>query len=129
MISIASFSACASVMKRTADATGRRAEWAAAWLLRAEGYVILATRFRSVAGEIDLIARRRKLVAFVEVKARRDTAVALESVLPRQRLRIQRTAEHFLRTRPELADHELRFDVIAWRPWRLPLHVKDAWRP
>ena len=116
-------------MKQTSDATGRRAERAAAWLLRAKGYSILATRFKTPVGEIDLVASRPGLVVFVEVKARREAAAALEAVLPRQRARIVRAAEQFLRTRPELALMGVRFDVIAWRPWRLPIHLPDAWRP
>jgi putative endonuclease len=116
-------------MPQTSDAMGRRAERAAAWLLRAKGYSILATRFRTPMGEIDLVATRPGIVVFVEVKRRRDPTLALESVLPRQRSRIARAAEQFLRARPDLAGLDVRFDVIAWRPWRLPLHLADAWRP
>ena len=50
--------------------TGLSAESRAAALLMAKGYRILAKRFRTPHGEIDIVAKRRNLVAFVEVKAR-----------------------------------------------------------
>ena len=115
--------------KADAEAFGRRAERRAAWWLRLKGYAVLARRFRSPAGEIDLVAGRPGLVAFVEVKARPDALAGLEALGPRQRRRIVRAAEHFLKLRPELADAELRFDLVVCAPWRLPRHVPDAWRP
>jgi len=48
--------------------TGLSAESRAAAYLMAKGYRILAKRFRTPHGEIDLVVRRRNLVAFVEVR-------------------------------------------------------------
>src|SRR5436309_10796074 len=63
--------------------TGLSAEArAAAWLL-AKGYRILAKRFRTPYGEIDIVARRRNLLAFVEVKARASLDEAAYAVTPR----------------------------------------------
>ncbi len=56
--------------RRQAYVRGRRAEALAAWWLRLKGYRILARGFRVAAGEIDLIARRGRLIALIEVKAR-----------------------------------------------------------
>ncbi len=78
------------------DATGRRAEIISAWLLRLKGYRILAQRFKTPVGEIDLIAKRASIIAFVEVKARPSAAAAMESVSARQRRRIARAALLFL---------------------------------
>ena len=111
--------------KRDSERFGRRAERAAAIYLALKGYRILARRFRSPAGEIDLIARRGRLVVYVEVKARTGEAAVIRE---RQRRRIRRAAEHFLKLRPELASREQRFDAILIRPWALPAHLKDAWR-
>ena len=58
-------------MKRQrAESGGRRAETLAAWWLRLKGWRILATRARTPVGEVDLVARRGRTLAFVEVKAR-----------------------------------------------------------
>ena len=56
--------------RRAGYARGLVAEGIAAWLLRLKGYRVLATRYRTPLGEIDIVARRGKVLAFVEVKAR-----------------------------------------------------------
>lgn len=114
--------------RRKSFRLGLRAETAAAWLLRLKGYRILARRHRTPVGEIDLIARRGKLVAFVEVKARADAAAAAESLAPRQQARIVRAAEAYLQTRPDLAACDLRFDMVLVAPGRRPVHVANAWQ-
>src|SRR4029079_1525858 len=75
---------------------GISAESRAAALLIAKGFRILARRWKSPAGEIDIIARRRPLLVFVEVKARANLDEAAESVVPRQRARIAAAAEAWL---------------------------------
>lgn len=110
------------------EAWGRWAERMAAWSLRLRGYRVIARRYRTPIGEIDLIARRGRLLAFVEVKARTDLEQALVALGPRQRQRTARAAELFLLQHPSCAGCTLRFDLIAVRPWRLPRHLIDAWR-
>ena len=114
--------------RRAAQRHGLTAETLAAWRLRLAGYRILARNFRVPAGEIDLIVRRGRVVAFVEVKARADTAAAAEAVHAGKRLRVRNAARAFLANRPELADLTLRFDVVLVTPGRLPQHLRDAWR-
>jgi putative endonuclease len=97
----------------------------AAWLL-AKGYRILARRFRSRAGEIDIIARRRGVTAFVEVKARATLDEAAYAVTPIQQHRIIAAAEAWLATHPQYANDELRFDAMLIAPGRLPRHLVAA---
>ena len=115
--------------RRAAFRLGHRAERLCVWSLRLRAYRILARRFRVPAGEIDLIARRGRIVTAIEVKARGDYGAAAEAVTPKQRRRIARALEHFLGTRPDLRGHDLRFDVMLVTPGRLPRHIRDAWRP
>ena len=115
--------------RRQAYGAGRRAEGLAAWWLRFKGYRILARGLRLPVGEIDLIARRGRCLAFVEVKRRATLAAALEAVTPRQRRRILRAAEAWLAQRPDLAGLDLRFDALLLVPGRWPRHLPDAWRP
>lgn len=115
--------------RRTAERAGRRAEALAALWLRAKGYRILDRRARTPCGEIDLVARRGRLIAFVEVKARDTLAAALEAVTPMAQDRIVRAAEAWLADHPGLCACETRLDLIAMRPRRLPRHLRDAWRP
>lgn len=80
-------------------------------------------------GEVDLIARRGKVIAFVEVKTRGTLDDALASVSPQARARIARAAEHYLQQRARRADAGcmLRFDVIALVPPWTVRHVVNAW--
>ncbi|MGJ3261581.1 MAG: YraN family protein [Rhodospirillales bacterium] len=115
--------------RRRANRRGRGGEMLAAALLRLKGYRILARGYRVPAGEIDIVAARGQIVAFIEVKARTGLDAALASVGPAQRRRIVRAAEHFFSQHAGLQDRDMRFDVIAIVPGRLPKHVADAWRP
>lgn len=107
---------------------GLRAEALAVLLLRLKGYGILARRYRTPAGEIDIVARRLGRLAFVEVKTRGEAAAALESVTLRARGRIRRSAEHFLAAHPGLDGLRMGFDVVIVVPPGLPRHLRDAWR-
>ncbi len=108
---------------------GLMAEGVASLMLRLKGYRILARRFRTPLGEIDLVARRGRTVAFLEVKARADFATAAEAVTIYQQRRIINAAQLFLAQHPGLGDLDCRFDLVAVMPWRLPCHMPDAWRP
>ena len=112
--------------RRVAERRGRRAERLAAWYLRCKGYRILARRFRTSVGEIDLIARRGRLVAFVEVKQRVSLAEAAEAVTLTGRRRIARAASAWLSANPAAAALDLRFDVVICLPGRLPRHIAGA---
>lgn len=108
--------------------TGAQAEHLAAWLLRLKGYRILARRWRSPAGEIDLIARRGRTLAFVEVKLRPDSATAHYAIRPAQQQRILRAASHFVARHARYAEDDMRVDAILVVGWRWPKHIMDAWR-
>ncbi len=116
----------ASPARVAAFRTGISAESrAAAWLM-AKGYRILAKRFRTPYGEIDIVARRRNLVAFVEVKARGSLDDAAYAVTPRQQARIIEAAQAWLMAHPEHAEFDLRFDAMLIVPRRLPRHLPAA---
>jgi putative endonuclease len=106
--------------------TGLSAEGKAAAYLMAKGYRILAKRFRTPYGEIDLVARKRNLIAFIEVKARAGLDEAAYAVTPRQQRRIIDAAQAWLMAHPEHAEFELRFDAVLIAPRRLPRHLLAA---
>jgi putative endonuclease len=108
---------------------GHLAEAAAALTLLAKGYRLIARRYRTPLGEIDLIARRGRQIAFVEVKARPTRREALESVGRASERRIVDAADMWLAKHPDAAGLDLRYDMILVTPWRLPMHVADAFRP
>jgi putative endonuclease len=106
--------------------TGLSAESRAAAMLLAKGYRILARRFRTPHGEIDIIARKRNLIAFVEVKARASLDEAAYAVTPRQQRRIVDAASAWLVAHPEHAEFDMRFDVMLIAPRHLPRHLLAA---
>jgi putative endonuclease len=71
-----------SAVRREAERRGRRAESLAVWLLRLKGYRLLARRYKTSVGEIDLIARRGRTIAFVEVNSRPTMEEATEAATP-----------------------------------------------
>jgi putative endonuclease len=94
-------------------ATGRAAEALAVEHLRALGYAIVATNWRTRFGEIDVVARDRDTVVVVEVRSRRTAAFgsAADSVGPRKRQRLVRMAEAYLQQHAPRAN--ARIDVVT----------------
>ncbi|MBT5518917.1 MAG: YraN family protein [Rhodobiaceae bacterium] len=117
-----------SAAKRQADKRGRRAEFWAACVLRLKGYRILRRNYRVAVGEIDLIARRGRVLAFVEVKYRGDIKSAQNAIRDHQWQRIERAANRFVASHKGLQDKLWRFDVMACAPRAWPKHIEDAWR-
>ena len=105
---------------------GVSAEGRASLFLAAKGYRTLARRWKTPAGEIDLVVQRGRLVAFVEVKARAKLDAAAEAVLPRQKRRIIAAAEAWLAAHPEHAGYDMRFDAVLIAPGKMPRHIVSA---
>jgi putative endonuclease len=112
--------------RQVAFRTGISAESRAAAFLIAKGFRILARRWRSPVGEIDIVARRRALLVFVEVKARETLDDAAWSVTDRQRARIIAAAEVWLARFPDSRIQDIRFDAMLVAPGRIPRHIPAA---
>jgi putative endonuclease len=112
--------------RQVAFRLGISAESRAAALLIAKGFRILARRYRSPVGEIDIVARRRHLLVFVEVKARERLDDAAWSVTDRQRSRIIAAAEAWLADHPDSSIHDIRFDAMLVAPGHVPRHIPAA---
>ncbi|HYJ29071.1 MAG TPA: YraN family protein [Allosphingosinicella sp.] len=112
--------------RQQSERGGRRAETLAAWWLRLKGWKILARRLRTPLGEVDIVARRGRVVAFVEVKARASAAEAALA-LDEYRLRRVAAAAGALAHRFARAGDDLRIDAMFIVPRRLPRHVTNVW--
>ena len=112
--------------RRVAFRFGLSAESRAAAFLVAKGYRVLARRFRTPLGEIDIVARRRGVLVFIEVKARDNFDEAAEAIGKRQQARIIDAAQLWLAAHPEDAMRDMRFDAILVIPGRLPRHLPAA---
>lgn len=109
-----------------AERRGRQAERIAAWWLRLKGWQIMARRLRTPAGEIDLIARRDRLVIFVEVKARADDAELNLAVDERRLARVARAAEVVAHDYLRPGD-DMQIDAMLLAPGRPPRHLSNVW--
>ena len=109
---------------------GRWSETVATWWLRAKGYHILDRRWRVKGGEIDIIARKRRLIIFVEVKARRTVDAARFAVTATKSQRVTHAAALWISRKaasdPALHGHSYRLDAVLIAPWQLPCHVPDV---
>jgi putative endonuclease len=118
--------------RQAAHRLGHAAEWRAVWRLRLAGYSILARRYKTKLGEIDIVVRRGGILAFVEVKARADVTMATDALGGRQFGRVARAASLFIAHHPRYAAHSVRFDaVLVGGPllrqlW--PRHLPDVWQ-
>lgn len=114
--------------RRLRERAGRRGEWLAAWYLRLKGWSVLAQRVKTPRGEVDIVARRGRTVAFVEVKWR-GSAEALGLAIDAHRLRRVAAAAEALAPRFARAGDDIRIDVLLLAPKRLPQHIINAWQP
>ena len=112
--------------RRQSEEAGRMAEVLALWSLRLKGWRLVAHRYKSPVGEVDLIMRRKDVTAFIEVKARRTLDGAIQSVTPRQARRISAAARHFMAADRTAALQSCRFDIVAVSPYHWPRHIENA---
>ena len=112
--------------RAAAEKRGRSAETLACWYLRLYGWRILARRARVPGGEVDIVARRGRTLAFVEVKARANEAAAAFSLdayrMRRVAVAAERLAPRFMRP-----GDELRIDALFMIPRRWPRHMANVW--
>ena len=112
--------------RHEAEKRGRGAESLACWYLRLKGWHILARRARVPGGEVDIVARRRRTLAFVEVKAR-GSADAAAHALDAWRLRRVVTAAERLSSQYMRDGDDVRIDAIFIVPGRWPRHLANVW--
>jgi putative endonuclease len=113
----------------TRHQTGLSAESRAAAYLVSKGFRIIARRLRTPHGELDIVATKGRLIVFAEVKARDTADRAAASLTKVQQQRIVRAAELFLaKQKANLADLDIRFDVLLVAPGGAPVHLADAFR-
>ncbi|POR53055.1 YraN family protein [Bosea psychrotolerans] len=112
-----------SARAKRSGATGRRSEWLAVLWLSMKGYRLLARRFGGKGGEIDLIVKRGRTIAFVEVKARGALEDALGAITPQKRRLVEARIRQWLAQNPWAMGHHLRADAVFLAPRHWPRHV------
>ncbi|MFN7709390.1 MAG: YraN family protein [Holosporales bacterium] len=113
--------------KQAAYRRGLVAELLAIIWLTLKGYRLLAWRYQSPVGEIDLVFRRQRTLVFCEVKHRKTLEDAVFSLQKQQQRRIMRAAEHFIHFHPRLAGLDMAFDAVFISTRGLK-HLRHAWQ-
>ena len=92
---------------------GKDGENIAAAFLEKKGFRIIEKNYRTVFGEIDIIARDRGVIVFVEVKTRSDITFGypFEAVNPKKREKIRKSALCFMKGQKK--ESPARFDVMS----------------
>ena len=115
-------------MTRSGHQTGLEAEKLCRLALRLKFYRIVAERYKTPMGEIDIVAARGRSLIAIEVKARATRDAAVASISHNQQQRIVAAMQDFVMRHPHYRRFDLRFDVMAVMPRRWPLHIKNAWQ-
>lgn len=114
------------IARQRAERRGRRGEWIAIAMLVLKGWQIIGRRVKTPLGEIDLVARRGRTLAFIEVKWRASPQAARESFHPRQQARLMRAAALWRARRSGLGTLATRFDLVCIAPGHWPVHLKGV---
>ncbi|MBY0283926.1 MAG: YraN family protein [Sphingomonas sp.] len=112
--------------RQAAEARGREGETLAAAHLKRRGWTIIAERVRTKVGEVDLVAKRKGLIAFVEVKVR-ATAAELDFAIDERRLARVAAAAEALAPTYATQGEDIRIDVILIAPGAKLRHIENAW--
>ena len=93
---------------------GKKGEDIAAAFLKKKGYNILFRNYKCSFGEIDIVAKHKKILSFIEVKTRRTKKYGLpqEAVTPAKQTKISRVALEFVQ-RYKMDNRAARFDVVS----------------
>lgn len=98
--------------KQRSERSGRQAERLAALYLRLRGFRILASRYKTKAGEIDLIAARGDLIVMAEVKFRATIGAAHDSLSASSERRIRSAADLYIARHRFAQNKAVRFDAL-----------------
>jgi putative endonuclease len=115
-----------AVDRKRAERRGHWAETLAALALMLKGYRLLARRFKTPLGEVDLVMRRGRVTAFIEVKTRRTTDDAVIAVTNTATRRIAAAAGLWLARDPRAVQGDCRFDIVTVSPYQWPKHIPNA---
>jgi len=124
--------------RQQAEKAGRQAENLTALYLQLKGYRILQRRFKTRAGEIDLIVRKAGTLAFIEVKRRQSLKLAQDSLNSQTQSRIMKAADIYISQNSHAQKLAHRFDAVfiissgissGLKGLGRPYHMKDLWRP
>ena len=112
---------------------GILAEFITIIFLWIKGYKILARRYKTYCGEIDIIAKKHKTLIAVEVKARKNFSkkngfLIDEVITKNQQKRIKNSMVFFVKINyKKYQNYNIRFDLVVICPYQKPFHLTNFW--
>ncbi|MBX9977554.1 MAG: YraN family protein [Alphaproteobacteria bacterium] len=104
--------------------SGKFYEKLAGFFLLLKGYKIIQYRYKTVVGEIDILACKGKTLIAVEVKGRKTMEASYYALSLFQKRRIQQT---LLIAQKQFSHFKhLRCDTILISSFKWPIHIKNA---
>ena len=95
---------------------GIYAEKFAIFFLFIKGYKILAWRYKTPFGEIDIIAKKNNFLIFIEVKSTKNKNLNIEIALRKDQInRMFRAINYFTKTNKQLQKMPHRIDFIEFK--------------
>lgn len=113
-------------VRRGRNRSGWIAEWAVVVYMTLKGYRLIARRYKTHVGEVDLIMARNRRVAFIEVKYRQTLALCEAAITPNLRQRVRRSANLWLAKHTRYHGYDVGFDLVLLCPWRWPHHIENG---
>lgn len=104
---------------------GLLAEYIAIIILFFKRYKILARRYRTKYGEIDILTKKGKSIIAVEVKARKNGLLTTEYVSKRQLDRIKNTLNFFVYKNKKYIDFNINIEIIVFNGYFRFKHFKN----
>ncbi len=104
-----------SQRRRSTSSVGAAAERRVAWYFRLRGFRVVARNVRAGGNELDLVVRRGRRLVVCEVKSKTGDGYGdpLEAAGPAKARRVTRAAEAWLAGRPDLAQLDVDFELVA----------------
>ncbi len=115
-------------VRKISERRGRQAENFAVFWLMLKGYTIYERRHQTPFGEIDIIAKKKRILAVVEVKYRPHMQAAHDSLRTENIRRVAEAANYYQGHNAKIQDLDIRFDAFFVFPNFRFSHLKDAWR-
>lgn len=111
----------------TATSTGRAAEDAAAEFLKTKGYKIIDQNWRTKMCEIDIVAKKKKVLYFVEVKYRKSDSFGggLEYITPKKLDQMKFAAKYYVSENKWSGDYRLSAVEVSGRDFRVVDHIEN----
>ncbi len=107
--------------------SGKSAEKQALDYLICKKWTIIATNYKTIYGEIDIIATLDNTLVAFEIKTRKDIEILKYTITTKQQMRIINAFNYYISENEAFSSYNLRLDAIFIYPNKTIHHIENAW--